>query len=100
MNIETHNNTLVISALTELTALSASELKAAARLRFTAGLQDIDFNCAGLGFIDSSGLGALISLQKLTAERGGKFRLLAPGPQVLQVLELTRMHRVFDIVQP
>lgn len=100
MNIETQHPTLVISALTELTALTASELKAAVRLRFTAELQDIDFNCAGLGFIDSSGLGTLISLQKLAIEHGGKFRLLAPGPQVLQVLELTRIHRVFEIVQP
>lgn len=100
MAIETQHPTLVISALTELTALTAGELKAAVRLRFTAELQDIDLNCAGLGFIDSSGLGTLISLQKLAIEHGGKFRLLAPGPQVLQVLELTRMHRVFEIVQP
>lgn len=100
MNIETQHTTLVISAMSELTAITASELKAAVRLNFTAELRDIDFNCVGLGFIDSSGLGTLISLQKLAVQQGGKFRLLAPGPQVLQVLELTRMHRVFEIVQP
>lgn len=99
MNIETPNTTLIISGLSELTAITASELKTTVRQRFAAGLQDIDFDCTGLGFIDSSGLGTLISLQKLAVERGGKFRLLAPGPQVLQVLELTRMHRVFEIVQ-
>jgi anti-sigma B factor antagonist len=100
MNIEIQNTTLVISGLSELTAITATELKAAVRNQFAAGLKDIDFDCAGLGFVDSSGLGTLISLQKLAVERGGKFRLLAPGAQVLQVLELTRMHRVFEIVQP
>ena len=55
-------------------------------------------NLAGVRFLDSSGLGALISASRLVAERGGRFRLIAPTPPVLQILELTRMHRIFEIV--
>lgn len=98
MNLDNKETTLIVSAVRELTAGTASEAKAKIRIRFSADLKDIDFDCSSLDFLDSSGLGALISVQKLALERGGKFRLLAPRPGILQVLELTRLHRVFEIV--
>ncbi len=97
MNIEPKDTTLVISQVRELTAGSASDMKARVKLHFTPGLKDIDFDCAALDFLDSSGLGALISIQKMAGEHGGKLRLLTPKPSILQVLELTRLHRVFEI---
>lgn len=97
MNIETRDNTLVISALRELTAGSAAGFKSGVKSHFNSDLKNIDVDCSGLEFLDSSGLGALISTQKLAGEHGGKLRLLSPKPSVLQVLELTRLHRVFEI---
>lgn len=41
----------------------------------------------------------LISLHKMTCSRNGIVRLLNPTPGVLQILELTRMHRIFEIVK-
>ena len=50
-----------------------------------------------LRFVDSSGLGAFIScLRKLNAS-GGDLKLCRLSPPVRAVLELVRMHRVFDI---
>jgi len=49
-------------------------------------------------FLDSSGLGTLISLHKTLRARNGTVRLLKPAPNVQQILELTRLHRVFEIV--
>ena len=47
-------------------------------------------------FIDSSFLGALVvSLKKVTA-MGGDLRLVGFQPAVHSMLELTRMHRVFE----
>lgn len=48
-------------------------------------------------FIDSSGLGALLSGHKHTTLRNGSFKLSSLQPQVQSMLELTRLHRVFDI---
>ena len=45
------------------------------------------------------GLGALISLHKTTCTRNGLVRLLNPTPPVQQLLDLTRMHRIFEIVK-
>ena len=50
-----------------------------------------------LHFMDSSGLGSLLScLRKLNA-KGGDLKLCGMTPPVRTVIELVRMHRIFDI---
>lgn len=48
-------------------------------------------------FIDSSGLGALLSGYKNATLRAGTFVLAALQPRVQSMFELTRLHRVFEI---
>jgi len=48
-------------------------------------------------FVDSSGLGALLSGFKNAAARSGKLVLSNIQPQVLSMFELTRLNRVFEI---
>ena len=98
MKVQIQGTTLVLSELPELSAATATEFKSQTREAFTPLLRDLDVNLAGVRFLDSSGLGALISACRLATERGGRFRLIAPTPPVLQILELTRMHRIFEIV--
>lgn len=98
MITERKDSTLHVSEIRELTAGVAPDVKNHLRQNFADGLLNIDFDCSTLEFVDSSGLGALISMQKLANERGGRLRLLSPKPTVIQVLELTRLHRVFEIV--
>jgi anti-sigma B factor antagonist len=47
-----------------------------------------------VSFIDSSGLGALISGLKSTRSAGGDLRIAAPNEQTRMVLSLTGMERV------
>jgi anti-sigma B factor antagonist len=49
---------------------------------------------AGVAFLDSSGLGALIASLKTCRQAGGDLRIAAVTDQVATVLELTQMHRV------
>ncbi|WP_371259213.1 STAS domain-containing protein [Mycobacterium sp. GA-1285] len=49
---------------------------------------------SGTEFIDSSGLGALISGLKLARQAGGDLRIAAPTTQVETVLSLTNLDRV------
>jgi anti-sigma B factor antagonist len=51
-----------------------------------------------LGFLDSSGLGALISARRRTYAAGGSLTLVCDDNQVLWVLEITNLDRVFQIV--
>jgi anti-sigma B factor antagonist len=48
-------------------------------------------------FMDSSGLGALLSCLRKLNERGGDLKLCAISKPVRTVIELVRMHRIFDI---
>ena len=59
----------------------------------------LDVDLAQITFIDSSGLAALIALHKTMCGRSGKMRVLQPAPPVLQILELTRLHQVMEIVR-
>lgn len=63
----------------------------------SADAEVLDVDLAMTTFLDSTGLGALISFNKKMALRGGVVRLLNPAPAVQQILELTRMHRIFEI---
>ena len=49
-------------------------------------------------FIDSSGLGVLLTLNRNLRNRGASLKLLNPSSAVCQLIELTRLHRVFEII--
>jgi anti-sigma B factor antagonist len=52
---------------------------------------------SGVKFVDSSGLGALISCLRMLNGRRGDFKLCAMSKTVRALFELMRMHRVFNI---
>lgn len=55
------------------------------------------FNLGQLGFIDSSGLGALLSCLRHLQARGGDLKLCSVSKSVRALFELVRMHKVFHI---
>jgi anti-sigma B factor antagonist len=50
-----------------------------------------------VSFVDSTGLGILISLQRQLKEDGCRLRLAAFQDEVRSIFEITRLYRVFDI---
>lgn len=56
----------------------------------------LDFsNCK---FIDSTGLGVLVSLYKKCKEINGMFTLKNLNPEVMRIFKLTRLDSVFNII--
>ena len=51
----------------------------------------------GVDFIDSAGLGMLVAGLKRAKDRGGDLVLVATGQNVLRILEVTGLTRVFEI---
>jgi len=49
-----------------------------------------------VGFLDSSGLGALVRAMTMSQKEGGQTKLLGAGPQVKKLLEMTRLDSVFE----
>ena len=52
---------------------------------------------AHVSFMDSTGLGALVSALKATRQAKGDISLVAPSTQVQRLFQLTAMDRVFKI---
>ena len=50
-----------------------------------------------LRFVDSSGLGAMLSCLRQLGAKGGDLKLCGMSKQVRGLFELVRMHRIFDI---
>ena len=97
MTIDPQDTVLRISGLAELNASNAASFRDQARAALRDHHTRIDFEFTETRFLDSSGLGALIALHKTMSARGGHIRILNPPSQVQQILELTRMHRIFEI---
>lgn len=52
---------------------------------------------SNLNFVDSSGLGALLSCMRNMNSKNGQLRLFGVNKPVMALLELVRMHRIFSI---
>lgn len=87
-------------AYAEVNGTGRLNMVAAPRLRemvaevVAGGSTHVVVNMAGMEFMDSSGLGALIGCLKIARQAGGDLRIANVQPQVKMVLELTSMHRV------
>ena len=64
------------------------------------GKTRVVLDMTGVGFVDSSGLGALISCLRHVRGNQGDLKLCSMSKPVRALFELTRMHRVFGIVEP
>jgi anti-sigma B factor antagonist len=78
-------------------ASSAQTLKK----EITALIQDKPVNLVldleGVGFVDSTGLGAMISLLRQVHQDGGDIKLASLQERIRAIFELTRLDKVFDI---
>ncbi len=99
MKLDSEGETLRISDVPELGAATAGTFRDEVRDALGKAQRFIEIDLSQTGFIDSCGLGALVALHKTACARKGGLRLLRPNPPVLQILELTRMHRLFEIVK-
>lgn len=98
MKVEANGETLKVSGIKELGAANSQVFRDEVRSAFSEPQKNIQIDLSETNFVDSCGLGALISLHKTTCNRNGTVRLMNPTPPVQQILELTRMHRIFEIV--
>jgi anti-sigma B factor antagonist len=78
-------------------AHNAAELKDRILKALEEGGHALVIDLSQVQFIDSSGLGALLSGFKNANLRASSFALAGPQPRVSSMFELTRLHRVFEI---
>jgi anti-sigma B factor antagonist len=99
MKVQVEGDTLTITGIKELAAANSQSFRNQVRSALKEDHRNIEIDLSQTMFVDSCGLSALISLHKAANSRHGCIRLLNPTPPVYQILELTRMHRIFEIIK-
>jgi anti-sigma B factor antagonist len=94
---ETINNVEVLSLEGRLDASSARDIKEKVGSLSRENRVNLVIDMAGVDFIDSSGLGSLVSSLRTVNKLGGDIKISALQDQVRAVFELTRLHRIFGI---
>jgi len=92
---QTDSGVTVLAPSGRLDVVGAPALKAAVSEAMKNGNPRLVIDMEGVTFVDSSGLGSVVSALKQLRTSKGDLRLAAPNQQVRVVLELTTLDRVF-----
>jgi anti-sigma B factor antagonist len=84
----------------ELDALSAGELRPLLDRVVEEGRRNVTVDLAQLRLVDSSGVGALVSLYKRVRASGGQVSFINVTSQPLVIFKLLRLDVVFELQRP
>ena len=104
MKINHENGKLSVTGLRELNAANARAFRSALARALPQDLQAIEIDLSQTQAVDGAGLGALVALYETAQEHrkreGFAIRLTNPTPTVQQMIELARLHHLFEIASP
>ena len=86
----------IVALSGRLDAANAPEVREQIRGLIHSGAGKVLIDLSGVKFLDSSGISVLVGAMKEASSKGGRVALLRVPPTVRSLLELTRLHRVFD----
>jgi anti-sigma B factor antagonist len=94
---EKHQGADVVRMPPRLDAAAADRLRADLKSAVSEGSERLLLDMSAVKFIDSTGLGVIVTAMTTARNRGGSFALFALPAKVRTLVELTRLHLVFDI---
>jgi anti-anti-sigma factor len=99
MNISSRieDDVAILNLNGRLDLTSANELKAASREIMGTGSRKLILNMGKVDFINSSGLGTLVSILKDVRSANGRLKLSNLAPYVKEIFEITQLSNIFDI---
>lgn len=92
-----NGNAVVLDVAGRLTVLEPA-LRETIRTRVEAGDFYFVLNLADLTYLDSCGLGQMVSCFTTVRGRGGDIVLLNPSHKAMEVIEVTRLNTVFEVL--
>jgi|SRR5690554_2455537 anti-sigma B factor antagonist len=91
------NDVVTIDVEGQLIVGNRQELKQKVLQELDGGSRKFLIDFARTGYIDSSGLGVLVSLSKKIREQGGELRLANLNEDLRTLFELTKLDTLFQI---
>jgi anti-sigma B factor antagonist len=98
-NVRQSNDVTIVDMAGRFDASSAQGVRDRLHELIAQGHSMLVLNLSGLEFIDSAGLGALVSCLRRAAADGGDLRLAQVPAFCRSIFELTRLTRVFQVGQ-
>ena len=95
--VEKENGVLVVDVEGQLIVGNRQELKQKVLEELEGGERKFVVDFEKTGYIDSSGLGVLVSLSKKIREQGGELRLANLNEDLRTLFELTKLDTLFHI---
>lgn len=88
---------IVMKLSGELDAGAGKAARKALTAAYADGAAELTVDLSGLQYLDSQGLGALITALRVVRERGGDIRVVGARSRVRQIFEVTGLARVFGL---
>lgn len=95
MNIFKKDGTIYIDG--ELDIFNAQDVRVRVLDEYEKSKSDIVLDFSHVSFMDSTGLGILISIQKVLNDDGYKLRIVNVDPKIKKIFIITELEEVFDI---
>jgi len=96
VEIEKKKSYLIVSLNGEFDIESSQTLKGEVRKNLTSGNPNIVIDLTKVNYVDSSGLGTLIALQKDARFNGGSLSIVGASEQIKRVMKMTNLDKLFD----
>jgi anti-sigma B factor antagonist len=87
----------VVSVAGEIDVHSGPSLREHLLRALANGERDLIVDLSGVSFLDSSGLGVLVTAHKRARAAGGMLRLASCQPAVATIFQITALDRAFSI---
>ena len=97
MKTQANGDVLMVMELERLDGVNSNFVKEIVKTRLREDQRIVEIDCAKVKSIDSEGLGALVSINKLVAPRNGLVRLNKVQPLIRGFLELVKFHQFLEI---
>jgi len=97
LHVSHHGNVVIVEIEGQLIVSNRQELKQRVLDEAEAGARKFLVDFAKTGYIDSAGLGVLVSLAKRLRELGGDLRLANLNDDLQTLFELTKLDTLFQI---
>jgi anti-sigma B factor antagonist len=75
----------------DLDIVTSGDVKRELAQLVDAGHTSLVLDLSDVGFVDSSGLGALVAIHRHAESQGGRFAVRAVPPQVQRLFQITRL---------
>ncbi|MBI4473609.1 MAG: STAS domain-containing protein [Acidobacteria bacterium] len=78
---------------------SCLQLRELAKRLTSDGDRQVILNMKGISYVDSAGIGLLLSIYATIRNQGGDLKLVNVSPRVKELLRITNLLHVFDIYE-